>query len=259
MTLEEYCIEMDMENILAEWDEPLNGGYSPRELSAFSHCRLWWHCKNGHLWQAEVKDRVSKHSGCPYCAGKLPIKGVTDLATLFPGVAKEWHPEKNKGISPADVTAGTDKIYWWLCKNGHEWKAAVGNRALKGNACPYCSGKRAWPGYNDLATLYPELMKEWCYEKNEGIDPKRLRPHSGKRAYWICADGHIWSTCIFNRTSAKRCGCPVCAGNVKNGEKSAVINIGQLRMEAKSREKKKHLYYTQKISYKDTQENVQAQ
>lgn len=252
-------MKMDMGNILAEWDKSLNGDFSPQKLTAFSHCRLWWHCENGHLWQAEVKDRVSKRTGCPYCAGKLPIRGVTDLATLFPKVAGEWHPEKNKGILPKDVTVGTDKIYWWLCENGHEWKASVGNRALKGNACPYCSGKKAWPGYNDLATLYPELMKEWCYEKNVGIDPQRLRPHSGKRAYWICSDGHIWNAYIFNRTSKKRSGCPICAGNVKSGGKSSVIDIEQLRIEVKSKVKQKILYTTHKISDKDTRDNVRAQ
>ena len=34
------------------------------------------------------------------------IKGKNDLATVRPDLAKEWHPTKNDGLLPTDVTAG---------------------------------------------------------------------------------------------------------------------------------------------------------
>ena len=37
------------------------------------------------------------------------IKGKNDLATLFPGVAKEWDLQKNQGYSPDMVTAGSSE------------------------------------------------------------------------------------------------------------------------------------------------------
>ena len=43
-----------------------------------------------------------------------------------------------------------------MCEHGHEWKAVISNRA-KGDKCPYCSGKLAIQGKNDLCTLYPEI------------------------------------------------------------------------------------------------------
>lgn len=178
---------------------------------------VWRRCAKGHVWQARINDRAEYHRGCPYCAGKLACKGETDLATTHPSVAAEWHPTKNGSITPEDVTAGSDKSYWWKCELGHEWRAGVENRALKGNKCPYCSGKKAWPGFNDLATEYPQLMKEWYYEYNQGVDPSRIRVHSKKRAYWRCPEGHIWDTYIFNRTSRKPSGCPICANNIKKG------------------------------------------
>lgn len=52
----------------------------------------------------------------------------------------------------------------WKCKNGHEWTTTLNNRA-RGSNCPYCSGRYAISGENDIATLFPELLKEWDYEK----------------------------------------------------------------------------------------------
>ena len=52
----------------------------------------------------------------------------------------------------------------WKCKNGHEWVTTLNNRA-RGSNCPYCSGRYAISGENDIATLFPELLKEWDYEK----------------------------------------------------------------------------------------------
>ena len=46
------------------------------------------------------------------------------------------------------------------CKEGHEWSGLIANRARKGKAdpgCPYCSGRKALAGYNDLATTHPDI------------------------------------------------------------------------------------------------------
>ncbi|MBO5712596.1 MAG: zinc-ribbon domain-containing protein, partial [Clostridia bacterium] len=53
--------------------------------------------------------------------------------------ASEWHSTENGVLTPKDVTAGSDKIVWWLCKNcGHEWKTHVCNRKA-GKGCPQCA------------------------------------------------------------------------------------------------------------------------
>lgn len=256
MTLKEYCKDNDMGEMLYQWDEERNQDFSPEKISSFSHRAVWWRCTRGHVWQAEVKDRVHHKSGCPYCAGKVPVRGETDLATLYPKVAAEWHPKKNKGVTPEDVTAGTDKIYWWQCSLGHEWRAAVENRTRKGNACPYCSGKRAWPGYNDLATEFPQLMKEWCYEYNTGVDPSKIRSHSGKRVFWKCQEGHVWDAYVFNRTSKKRPGCPVCAGNIKKGVGYARISPTEACLQAKQREKERDL--AQRLKRRERKAKMEA-
>ncbi|MDB3883712.1 zinc-ribbon domain-containing protein, partial [Candidatus Marinimicrobia bacterium] len=43
-----------------------------------------------------------------------------NLAVLYPNIAKEWHSTKNGGLTPFDVTPGSGKKVWWICKKGHE-------------------------------------------------------------------------------------------------------------------------------------------
>jgi len=215
MTLKEYCEVSQDDRLLLEWEQEKNQGLSPETLTPDSHRRIWWRCKEGHLWNTEVKDRVRGNTGCPYCSGRLPIIGKNDLVTVAPEIALEWHPTKNGEKKPEQFTAGSEQKVWWRCVLGHEWQATIENRVIKKNQCPYCSGKKAWPGFNDFATLHPELLEEWHPDLNIGLDPLKLRPGAKKRVYWICSEGHVWDTWLFSRTSRKRPGCPYCAGNAK--------------------------------------------
>jgi len=53
------------------------------------------------------------------------------LSLTKPDVAAQSHPEKNGGVTPEQVTQGSGKKYWWICKEGpdHEWQASVYNKA----------------------------------------------------------------------------------------------------------------------------------
>ena len=56
---------------------------------------------------------------------------------------------------------------------------------------------------------FPNLLKEWDYERNVGLDPNNITHGSGLTVYWICSKcGHSWVAKINNRTNGK--GCPVC-------------------------------------------------
>jgi hypothetical protein len=68
------------------------------------------------------------------------LRGFNDFATTNPGLATEWHEEKNGALSPSDLVAGTNTVVWWQCNNvlEHIWKASVTNR-IKGTGCPACA------------------------------------------------------------------------------------------------------------------------
>lgn len=134
------------------------------------------------------------------------------IASKFPDLVSEWHPEKNGEIKPSMINYGSNKKIWWLGKCGHEWLMAVSDRTLEKCGCPICNGKRIISGINDLQTKFPEICLEWNYERNSKLDifPNTVAPHSDKKVWWTCKNcGFNWKTKIDGRTRMKT-GCPKC-------------------------------------------------
>jgi len=124
------------------------------------------------------------------------------LGTMYPELAKEWHPTKNGDLTPFDVAGSSHKIFWWLCKNGHEFKEKTHNRNRTkiSNFCLQC---------NSVAFLQPHLLVEWNYEKNKGMNPEFISIFSAKKAWWICQEGHEWEDKVCKRGLGWG-GCKVC-------------------------------------------------
>lgn len=123
-------------------------------------------------------------------------------------ILEELDESHNAGIDKSTLTYGSGKNIMWKCLNGHNWTARVADR-VNGNDCPYCSGKKPIVSENDLATVNPELAKEWNYLKNSK-KPSDYLPHSGKKVWWICKNGHEWEATIDSRQRGN--GCKYCAG-----------------------------------------------
>jgi len=136
------------------------------------------------------------------------IVGENDLATTHPELAKQWHPTKNGELTPQKVTAGSNRNIWWICAKGHEWHSRVNHRR-DGIGCPYCSGQRAIPGENDLATVNKELAAQWHPTKNTK-SPSEVLPYCNDKVWWVCSEGHEWEARINGRSRGK--GCPYCSG-----------------------------------------------
>ena len=194
--------------LVLEWHPIKNGELLPRQITVSNGKKVWWLCKNGHEWQAQVKSR-SNGAGCPICSGHQVLVGYNDLATVNPPLALEWHPTKNGHLTPKDVTKSNGKKVWWLCKEGHEWETQISNRT-NGGGCPICSGKKVLIGYNDLLTKYPLIASEWHPTKNGDLTPADVTLGSNKKVWWMCNKGHEWKTEVAHRTSGRRC--PICYG-----------------------------------------------
>lgn len=64
------------------------------------------------------------------------------LSETHPHLVGEWDFDKNS-VRPEDVTRGSNKKIWWVCKKcGENWSAPINNRARrKGpSGCPECAG-----------------------------------------------------------------------------------------------------------------------
>lgn len=160
--------------------------------------KIWWKCSLGHEWQSAVGSR-SNGVGCPYCSNRKVLRGYNDLASTNPNVANEWDYEKNIGLLPTMISSGSNKTVWWICSLGHEWKAVVVERAIRGTGCPYCANQKVLVGFNDLATKNPAIASEWDYSKNQELLPTMVPPGSLKRVWWKCSLGHEWHEIIEKR------------------------------------------------------------
>ena len=210
-TLAEKC-----PSVLDLWDHEKNGVLCPENVSVHAKNKVWWRCERGHSWQSPVNGVASNGTRCPYCAGLRAIPGQTDLVTLFPKIAAEWDYEKNGELDPGNTAPGTHTKVWWKCSLGHSWQSAPYSRTREFSAgCPYCTGRRVFPGFNDLATLKPQLASEWDQTLNGELTPSDVTLGSNKKVWWRCSDGHVWQACVYSRTKFKGTGCPVCAGVMK--------------------------------------------
>ncbi len=206
-TEKQNSILFSNQELAKEWNYEKNGSLRPEHVVLNSGKKVWWKCEQGHEWQARIADRNSG-KGCPYCSNKKVLNGYNDLQTVNPSLANEWNYEKNNVLTPADVTPNSDKKVWWKCSKGHEWQATIGSRS-SGNGCPYCSGRFAVKGKNDLQAINPTLAKEWDYEKNNGLKPADTTPNSHKKVWWKCEQGHEWQAAISDRNRGR--GCPYCS------------------------------------------------
>lgn len=209
--------------IAKEWDYGRNTQITPKDVLPRSHKKVWWIIDGKSKIEAianrtinyEIKKaekNVETIGGC-----KKVEEGVNDLATLYPDLASEWHSEKNGNLTPFDVLPTSSKKVWWKLNHKDdesgkeftfEWEAAINSRTLKGAKCPYLAGKKAIRGYNDLATIRPDLLLEWDYDNN--IEkPEEVMVASRKKISWRCKKGHMWIATVEAKAKG-RAECPFC-------------------------------------------------
>ena len=172
-------------------------GWNPYSFTSGSERVLLWRCSENHNWEATIASRV-RGSSCPFCSGRIVLAGFNDLKTTFPSLAAEVH-----GWDPTTVTGKSNQKRTWRCAQGHTWDAVVRSRSVIGASCPFCEGRRAVAGVNDLATLYPLVASQAL-----GWDPSLVNPNSHKKLEFICAIGHVCLQAVRRRVEAT--GCPVC-------------------------------------------------
>lgn len=178
----------------------------------------------------DVKHRFQGH-GCPSCAmtkralssqKKHPISDSYNLSVLYPDLSQEWSIERNDGVLPHMVTPGTRKKVWWDCHACHNsWCASVSSR-VHGSGCPFCSGRQIVPGINDLASLHPDLLNEWNFDKNINIDPHSCASNSHQLVWWRCSIcGFEWQANISDRSRGT--GCPHCLFSKRTSEPEQIL------------------------------------
>lgn len=130
------------------------------------------------------------------------------LLKLCPSLAEEWDYELNGDLKPNMIARYSNKKVWWHCPKNHKWYAVISKRPKAG--CPYCKGNLVLEGLNDLESNFPEIAKEWDYEKNGDLLPSMVTKSTGKLVWWKCEKNHSYKSKVLNRTLSNQ-GCPYCA------------------------------------------------
>lgn len=223
MANKKYLIENPY--LMSEWDWKKNNelNLDVSKLTCGMNIKVGWHCQTcGYRWITTINNR-NRGTGCPNCAQKqrsstrrIPKKG-NSMLDIRPELIKDWDFDRNI-VSPNEINSGSDVKVWWkchICK--HSWQTTVYNRARLNRNCPQCAlnkkGKDVIRGKIDkvgsLESRYPDLIKEWNYEKNDK-NPSEYTPNSRYKVWWICSVCEKeWQAKISHRVQGV--GCPNCA------------------------------------------------
>ena len=160
--------------IAKEWNFEKNRDLTPTSVLAGSSKKVWWICQQGHEWQTTISHRTERGHNCPFCSRRKAIPGQTDLATLNPKLAKEWHPTKNGDLTPQQVTVRSGKKIWWQCSNGHEWQATPHDRDTDNTNCPYCNARRQTSFPEQAILFYVKKFFPDAINKYKDIFPSSM-------------------------------------------------------------------------------------
>lgn len=143
---------------------------------------------------------------------------MISLEDKFPQLAQEWDYDKNDGLKPSELPYGSHKEVYWVCPACKQsYKKRICNRTAPAKAntesrkCPICLGRQIIPGYNSLMAKYPEVVaNEWDYSKNT-VDPDTIPPHTNKKYWWKCSNGHSYEAKPNNKINDNGGNCPYCS------------------------------------------------
>lgn len=207
----------------ANWKNKLQDTYG--HSSVFEKEILSYHSSRCEAFLAEEKQIGNTYQDDPLCKnstsggrgsarrqhnGKGVKRGINDLASQYPTLAREFDVERNYPLTPEDVHSGTPTKVWWTCAHNHHWESEVRKRVL-GFGCPFCAGQRTMHGKNDLQSLYPNVACQLM--PNQEVMAHKVSAHSHKKLWWVCDENpkHTWLASVDSRTRGR--GCPYCSGN----------------------------------------------
>lgn len=194
-------------DVVSQWHENKNHDLDLTIITIGSDKKVWWLGKCGHEWEQHINRQVQKNI-CPYCSGNIFLTGVNDLTVTHPDIALLWDNDENSSVAE-EVLYRYKTVGSWKCSLGHKWVATMKSVQSGKEPCPFCGNREVLSGFNDLESLYPEVLQEWDYEKNHN-SPTEILFNTITAYHWTCCKGHSYETSPYNRYRGR--GCPVCSG-----------------------------------------------
>ena len=212
-------------NICKDWDFE-KSTIDIRSIAPGSNTEVWWKCSRcGREWKQSPAGKINTKridvAGCADCRKDDAMninQSLEDWCRINNQleILKEYNSAKNE-LPPSKISKGSSKKVKWKCKKGHIWDSPPSNRTnpKKARGCPVCGHRKLVPGVNDFGTLFPDIAKEWDYEKNYPKTPADVFPGNNTTWYWWkCKKRHSYKAKLNNKTSpANQTKCPYCSNN----------------------------------------------
>lgn len=168
--------------------------------------RIWWKCELGHEWQCAALHqlkRYKKDDWCPICSNRKLLPGFNDLLTRDPKIANLL-----VGKDPKEVLFTSSKRMQFKCLDydDHIFTASP-SEMLSGKKCTYCIGRKLKVGFNDFATIHPDLASKVSPQSIN--QPHEMTSGSNKKMTFICDKGHKYECSAKNASAGW--GCPYCS------------------------------------------------
>ena len=190
--------------IASQWHPTKNKNLKPIDVNIESSLDIWWKCNKGddHEWKTKINKR--KRTGCPYCmqGRNKRVSKSNSLKLNFIPNKFDIHIHMNNKIDLNKLTLGSSRKIWWQCSlnKNHIWEQSP-FKQLRSGECPKCKL---------LVEKNPELIKEWCFEKNMHTDINTVLSKTNIRYWWNCSKvkSHSWMASPNTRTLGH--ACPFC-------------------------------------------------
>lgn len=161
------------------------------------------------------------------------IRRKNSLLSVYPNIAEEWNEERNKGITPDMVSAGTSDKFWWKCRVcGYEWYASVAGRTGRGRGCKSCAKRKASEKFKKRHSEYVRQLQE-VNPNLEVLEEYKTTHEPLKTRCKVC--GHIWEAAPANLLRGRKC--PKCSKKtaaIKISETKKLRNVGRKQIGCKA-------------------------
>lgn len=152
--------------LAAQWHPTKNGGLTPNDFSRGSKKKVWWQCRMGHEWQAQIDNR-SRGTGCPDCRKEFQVSFYENviffyIRTVYPDAIQSY---KAHWLEKMEIDIFIPSLNVGIEYDGKMWHKDI-NRDIRKNllckkhnvdlirireqGCPCIDGKNITLNTNDV-------------------------------------------------------------------------------------------------------------
>lgn len=188
-----YHIQVELQESLNKYWDWNKNTLNPYHINKCSDKKIWMKCidKDYHESYETTCYKFTIGARCPYCSSRKTHPkdsfaqwGIDKFGNDF--LEKYWS-DKNT-LNPWKVSQQCNKKAWFKCNKIHyhdDYYTLISD-FYSGKRCGYCGKSNFKVHINDsFGTLYPEIAKQWDYEKNNK-SPYEVNPHSNYKYWFIC-------------------------------------------------------------------------